>query len=184
MMVGAPTIDGFSSSAPEHGLKFANPAYTSYQLHKEKQQHGNGPTNAFGLFACLKEWKLQHPTVLCEDYTDSCMTCISIQTEWMCDPSLGDLSYNGPLNGLLSDAAHKYWEFPDGKLIVTSIFNALMLKWVPVLFTYSDGTMADHYEYHFLNLIKSIVKDAMEQNIDIADDTFAMVCVALISVML
>ena len=176
MMVGAPTIDGFTPGAPEHGLKFSNPAYTGYRLRREKQKSGNGPTSAFGHFARLKEWKQQHPTVLCEDYTDHQITCISIQTEWMRSQSLGDLSFDGPLNGLLSDAAHKYWESPDGKLIVTSIFNKLMLKWVPVLFTYSDGTTADHYEYHFLILIKSIVREAQEKKIDITDEIFAMVC--------
>lgn len=175
LMVGAPSVDGFTPGAPEHGTKFANPAYTGYRLRREKAKNGHGPTGGFQHFARLKEWKQKHPTVLCEDYTDSNMTCISVQTEWMRQQSLGDLSFNGPQNGLLSDAAHKYWESPDGKLIVTSIFNVLMLKWVPVLFTYSDGTTADHYEYHFLILIKSIVKEAKERNVDVTDELFAMV---------
>ncbi|KAE9400087.1 hypothetical protein BT96DRAFT_993402 [Gymnopus androsaceus JB14] len=98
-----------------------------------------------------------------------------LQTEWMRSQFLDDRSFDRPLNGLLSDAAHKYWESPDGKLIVTSIFNKLMLKWVPVLFIYSDGTTVDHYEYHFLILIKSIVREAQEKKIDITDEIFAMV---------
>ncbi|KAF9072159.1 hypothetical protein BDP27DRAFT_1418301 [Rhodocollybia butyracea] len=39
MMVGVPT-----PGAAEHGLKFANPAYTSYCTRREKQKDGNDPT--------------------------------------------------------------------------------------------------------------------------------------------
>lgn len=78
MMVGAPTVDGFSASAPELGLKFANPAYTGYCLRQEKQKSRIGLTSAFGHFARLREWKQKNPTVLCEDYTGSNMTCISV----------------------------------------------------------------------------------------------------------
>ncbi|KAF9061134.1 hypothetical protein BDP27DRAFT_1429299 [Rhodocollybia butyracea] len=58
MMVGVPT-----PGAAEHGLKFANPAYTSYCTRREKQKDGNDPTSAFGHIAKLKEWKKQNPTV-------------------------------------------------------------------------------------------------------------------------
>ncbi|KAF9060861.1 hypothetical protein BDP27DRAFT_1429567 [Rhodocollybia butyracea] len=175
MMVGVPTPTGFTPGAAEHGLKFANPAYTSYRTRREKQKDGNGPTSAFGHFAKLKEWKKQNPTVTCEEFTTPKVSCISIQTPWMRSQALGDLSNDEPVNGLVSDAAHKYWESPDGKLIVTSIFSPLILKWVPVLFTYSDGTTADHYEYHFLFLIRSIVQGAMHRGVNIEEALFAMV---------
>ncbi|KIK51992.1 hypothetical protein GYMLUDRAFT_251579 [Collybiopsis luxurians FD-317 M1] len=78
-----------------------------------------------------------------------------------------------PLQGILSDAAHKYWEDPDGCLIVSSTFSPLIQKWVPILFTYANGATAAHYEYHFLILIQGVVKTALERNISITDELFA-----------
>ncbi|KAH7868528.1 uncharacterized protein C8R40DRAFT_1061736 [Lentinula edodes] len=78
-----------------------------------------------------------------------------------------------PLHGLLSDAAHKYWEDPNGRLIVTSIYSPLIEKWVPVLFTYGNGATIAHYEYHFLILIEGIAATALQKNIPITDSLFA-----------
>ncbi|KIK62220.1 hypothetical protein GYMLUDRAFT_242903 [Collybiopsis luxurians FD-317 M1] len=78
-----------------------------------------------------------------------------------------------PLHGILSDAAHKYWEDPNGHLIVSSIFSPLLVKWVPVLFTYANGATIDHYQYHFLILIQRVAQTAIEWGLAINDDIFA-----------
>ncbi|KAH7874864.1 uncharacterized protein C8R40DRAFT_1237469 [Lentinula edodes] len=157
LMVGAPAPQGFGPSAADLGQKFSQRAYTSYRLNQEKKKDGNGPTSAFGNLQNLQKWKGKHSTVPCKDYVSSDIVCISLQTEWMQQQTLPDMSDVGdPLHGLLSDAAHKYWEDPNGRLIVTSIYSPLIEKWVPVLFTYANGATIAHYEYHFLILIEGI----------------------------
>ncbi|KAJ3870347.1 hypothetical protein F5051DRAFT_434675, partial [Lentinula edodes] len=139
LMVGAPAPQGFGPSAADLGQKFSQRAYTSYRLNQEKKKDGNGPTSAFGNLQNLQKWKGKHSTVLCKDYVSSDIVCISLQTEWMQQQTLPDMSdVRDPLHGLLSDAAHKYWEDPNGRLIVTSIYSPLIKKWVPVLFTYAN----------------------------------------------
>ena len=179
MMMGIQGPNGFTSGAAEQGLKFANPAYTSYRLHREKQKDGNGPLTPSAHFAKIKAFKQEHPDVFCEEHTSEKIVCFSIQTHWMRSQALGNLSFDDPVNGLLSDASHKYWKSPDEKLIVTTIFSPLMLRWVPVLFTYSDGTTADHYKFHFLILIRSIAEEAKAQNVALNDKLLAMVCILL-----
>ncbi|KAJ3848744.1 hypothetical protein EV368DRAFT_86271 [Lentinula lateritia] len=173
-MVGAPAPQGFGPSAADLGQKFSQRAYTSYRLNQEKKKDGNGPTSAFGNLQNLQKWKGKHSTVLCKDYVSSDIVCISLQTEWMQQQTLPDMSDVGdPLYGLLFDAAHKYWEDPNVRLIVTSIYSPLIEKWVPVLFTYANGATIAHYEYHFLILIEGIAAAALQKNVPITDSLFA-----------
>ncbi|KAF9063257.1 hypothetical protein BDP27DRAFT_1427070 [Rhodocollybia butyracea] len=120
LMVGPAAPEGFGPGAAELGQKFASQAYTGYRLRQEKKKNGNGPTSAFGTFEKLQQWKQKHPDATCKDL--SAMTLF-------------------PLGGLLTDAAHKYWDDPNGRLIVTSIYSPLIQKWVPVLFSYANALL-------------------------------------------
>ncbi|KIK56290.1 hypothetical protein GYMLUDRAFT_248037 [Collybiopsis luxurians FD-317 M1] len=174
MMAGAPAPSGYGPGAAELGYKFCNQDYTGYLLWRLHARDGNGPTSAFGVFNKLGEWKALHSDVFCQDFTSSNMVCISLQTEWMWQQVLPDMAdVEDPLHGILSDAPHKYWEDPNGHLIVSSIFSPLLVKWVPVLFTYANGATADHYQYHFLILIQRVAQTAIEWGLEINDDIFA-----------
>jgi hypothetical protein len=47
---------------------------------------------------------------------------------------------------------------------------------VPVIFTYSSGSSAEHYKLHFLALFQSIAHQAEKENVPITDELFAGVC--------
>ncbi|KIK58866.1 hypothetical protein GYMLUDRAFT_245649 [Collybiopsis luxurians FD-317 M1] len=174
MMAGAPAPNGYGPGAAELGHKFRNQDYTGYLLWHLHARDGNGPTSAFGVFNKLGEWKALHPDVFPQDFTSSDMVCISLQTEWMQQQVLTDMGdVEDPLHGILSDAAHKYWEDPNGCLTVSSTFSPLLVQWVPVLFTYANGATTDHYQYHFLILIQRVAQTAIEQGLAINDDIFA-----------
>jgi hypothetical protein len=174
MMAGAPAPKGFGPGAAELGQKFANRDYTGYRLRWEQKKDGNGLLSAFGTFNKLGNWKQQHPSVLCKEFISDNMVCLSLQTEWMRQQAIPNMSsVDSPLHGILSDAAHKYWEDPNGRLIVSSVFSPVIQKWVPLLFTYANGATTEHYEYHFLILIEGIIQTASERKIQITDDLFA-----------
>jgi hypothetical protein len=180
MMAGAPAPNGYGPGAAELGQKFHNQGYTGYRLSRARAKDGNGPLSAFGFLKKLGEWKAQHAGVLCQDFTSGDIICVSLQTEWMRQQAIPDMTdMEDPLQGILSDAAHKYWEDPNGRLIVSSVFSPLISKWIPVLFTYANGASAAHYEYHFLNLIQGIVQTALEKNISLEDELFAGVCIVI-----
>ncbi|KAF9062287.1 hypothetical protein BDP27DRAFT_1428067 [Rhodocollybia butyracea] len=171
LMVGPAAPEGFGPGAAELGQKFASQAYTGYRLRQEKKKNGNGPTSAFGTFEKLQQWKQKHPDATCKDFVSNDIVCITLQTDWMRQQLMPDMSgVSEPLGGLLTDAAHKYWDDPNGRLIVTSIYSPLIQKWVPVLFSYANGSTAAHYEYHFLILIESIAEVAAERGISISDE--------------
>ncbi|KAF9060912.1 hypothetical protein BDP27DRAFT_1429496 [Rhodocollybia butyracea] len=156
LMVGPAAPEGFGPGAAELGQKFASQAYTGYRLRQEKKKNGNGPTSAFGTFEKLQQWKQKHPDATCKDFVSNDIVCITLQTDWMRQQLMPDMSgVSEPLGGLLTDAAHKYWDDPNGRLIVTSIYSPLIQKWVP---------------YHFLILIESIAEVAAERGISISDE--------------
>ncbi|KAF9064588.1 hypothetical protein BDP27DRAFT_1199913, partial [Rhodocollybia butyracea] len=43
-------------------------------------------------------------------------------------------------------------------LIISSVFSQILLRWVPVLISYSNGATSTHYEQHFLALLESIAR--------------------------
>ncbi|KAF9071317.1 hypothetical protein BDP27DRAFT_1419113 [Rhodocollybia butyracea] len=170
-MVGPAAPEGFGPGAAELGQKFASQAYKGYRLRQEKKKNGNGPTSAFGTFEKLQQWKQKHPDATCKDFVSNDIVCVTLQTDWMKQQLIPDMSgITEPLGGLLTDAAHKYWEDPNGRLIVTSIYSPLIQKWIPVLFSYANGSTAPHYEYHFLILIESIAEVAADRGISFKDE--------------
>jgi hypothetical protein len=178
-MVGKETADGYVGAAAECGQKFMSRAYVGHRLRKELEQSGKGKNTGFGHFKWLRDWKKKHATVLCRDYTGDGVTVISVQTAWMRNQVIPDMSVaseNNPVAGLLSDAAHKYFADSNAHLIVTSTFSPVIEKWVPILFSYADGATATHYKLHFITLIEGVALLAREKNLTVTDDLFLMVC--------
>jgi hypothetical protein len=107
---------------------------------------------------------------------DACV--IAFNSNWMRDQLLqkpelveGPL----PLEGMLTDGAHKYWSDPNAVLITTTTFCPGIDRWVPCMFSFADGVTTEHYQWHFTAVIKSIVEAAIEHNVVITDDLFALV---------
>lgn len=51
-----------------------------------------------------------------------------------------------------------------------------MSRWIPGIFTYSNGATAAHYKIHFLTLFEGIAMEAESRQIQVTDELFAGVC--------
>jgi hypothetical protein len=81
------------------------------------------------------------------------------------------------LSGLQTDGAHKYFALDNAILICTSTYSSILRRWVPVMFSYSNGSTVQHYYHHFVCLFQSIreIQRIHSQNID--DEDLNMVSV-------
>jgi hypothetical protein len=94
---------------------------------------------------------------------------------WTSDASDGSTITTGPLSGLVSDAAHKYWKTMADILIITSIYCMGTRCWIPILMSWSLGQSSDHYAVHFLTLFTSIYAEAKARQLEVLDEWFANV---------
>ncbi|KAJ3861183.1 hypothetical protein EV359DRAFT_66693 [Lentinula novae-zelandiae] len=76
---------------------------------------------------------------------------ICLQNEFMWSRLGGGFKrHMEPVNGIVSDAAYGFWRERNSLLITSSIYEAELHCWIPVLFSYSDGASSEHYMHHFL----------------------------------
>jgi hypothetical protein len=81
---------------------------------------------------------------------------ISVQSPWMLLQSAHDSILEGPLNGIVTDGAHGFWQGRNAVLQVSSVFSINLQRWVPVLMSYMDGHSAQEFRLHFLCLFRGI----------------------------
>ncbi|KAH6869201.1 hypothetical protein BKA70DRAFT_1131920, partial [Coprinopsis sp. MPI-PUGE-AT-0042] len=140
---------------------------------KELQQirRGQGPD------AFLKEFEdfaASHPNFIAHSRLDEFIV-ISLQTDWMRSQSLAfDVGVQtardveDAVSGTLSDAAHGWWRDRHRLLVVSSVFSPAADRWVPVLFSYTNGATSAHYKEHFLVLMKAIANRALSLSLSIS----------------
>lgn len=139
-------------------------------LGKDKVKGGTG--DAF--IETFSEFQLKHPGFIVANTMLGGVTVISGQTPFMASQIHDQaLQVDGPFNGIISDAAHGWWQVRTSLLIVSSVFSQILLRWVPVLISYSNGASSTHYEYHFLALLESIARVCSERNKPLTDEHFA-----------
>ncbi|THU92440.1 hypothetical protein K435DRAFT_906252 [Dendrothele bispora CBS 962.96] len=124
----------------------------------------------------------QHYLTVRSEVISADAAVISFQTEWMRNQLLPNstktpsvLSSLEPLEGLVTDGAHKYWSNPNAILLTTSSFDSVTDLWAPGLFTYTNGVSSTHYKYHFVGVFEGIAEAAAAQSISLYDAMFAMV---------
>ena len=71
-----------------------------------------------------------------------------------------DPIYGRRIGGILTDTTYDY--FARGYLTSSSVYCAILHRWVPVLFTYSENIKTNHYKAHFSSLIKVILDKTRE----------------------
>ncbi|KAH6880960.1 hypothetical protein BKA70DRAFT_1411486 [Coprinopsis sp. MPI-PUGE-AT-0042] len=147
---------------------------------KELQQtrRGQGPD------AFLKEFEdfaASHSNFIAHSRLDEVIV-VSLQTDWMRSQSLAfDVGVQtardveDAVSGTLSDAAHGWWRDRHRLLVVSSVFSPAADRWVPVLFSYTNGATSAHYKEHFLVLMKAIANRAKEEGVELDDKLFASV---------
>lgn len=134
----------------------------------------------------LRHFQTEHPHLIrhLEIAAGKAMICLQNETMRkiaLLDIDVADLrardpDLDGPFAlGLVSDAAHGFWNDRNAILIFTSAYSQRLGCWVPVLISYSDGQSADHYQCHFSNLFESLAEYADSEGIPVTKELFAMV---------
>ncbi|EPQ59388.1 hypothetical protein GLOTRDRAFT_70775 [Gloeophyllum trabeum ATCC 11539] len=169
LLVGAPGIEGPGRSVADITSVLAN----KDRISKERQHITSGPGGGSAEtflqdFATLEE---EYPNFILYSQIGA-VTVIVMQSPFMRSQLIKEFIQTEAINGLVTDAAHGFWRNKNALLMVSSVFTKDLLCWIPVLFTYSNGASAKHYESHFFALYESIGQEAEERGILVVDELF------------
>lgn len=169
LIVGVPQLAGPGKSAADISDVLLN----SHRVGKERQKiKGVTSQTGDGLIALFSEFDRKHPGFIMQNNVGA-QTVISLQTNFTRSQMVKKERLDGPVNGLVNDAAHGYWTERNPLLMITSTYCPDLLCWVPGVMSYTNGASAEHFHYHFLAVLRSIVQEATFQNIPITDNLFA-----------
>ncbi|KIM72100.1 hypothetical protein PILCRDRAFT_16455 [Piloderma croceum F 1598] len=169
LLVGVPGLHGPEESVAEISDIFLN----SDRICKEPQRVKKGNSQGGdGFLAEFAKFASDHPGFVIYLQMGE-VTVIVMQSAFMASQLVKNGILEGAANGLISDAAHRFWLNHNSILIVTSCHSPQLFCWVPVIFTYSNGSSAEHYKLHFLALLQSICHEAEKREVPITDDLFA-----------
>ncbi|KAF5338688.1 hypothetical protein D9758_017577 [Tetrapyrgos nigripes] len=176
---GGETLDGPTPPAPQLAQKFAN--IETYRYETKKMTKGATAEVGWSFINQFHSWIQQHEDevqirINTVGREPECV--ISFHSKWMQDqllPKAELVEGPLPLEGMLTDGAHKYWADPNAVLISTTTFNTVIDRWVPSMFSYANGVTTQHYHWHFTAVIEAIAEAAHEHNEKITDELFALV---------
>lgn len=176
LIVGPRTGSGHGKSVAEILSVLTNRDRVGKEL--QQVRHGQGAVASLKEF---EEFATNHPGFVIH----SCLgevVVICLQTDWMRSQALAfdtgvetSRDVDDPVSGTLSDAAHGWWRDRNRLLVVSSVFSPTADRWVPVLFSYTNGATSKHYKEHFLALLKTIAKCAEDEGVELDDKLFASV---------
>ncbi|KAJ7017996.1 hypothetical protein C8F04DRAFT_978179 [Mycena alexandri] len=170
LVVGVPGIYGPGESVADISPVYLNTDRVRKERDKIKKGDGQGGDGFIAEFAAFAE---THTDFVVFSQLGA-VTVICMQTPFMASQLLKtELITSGPVNGLVSDAAHGWWLIRTSLLIITSVYCVSLCCWVPAIFSYSNGATAAHYECHFYALLESIAHQAELRKVEITDELFA-----------
>jgi len=172
LIVGVPGLTGPGESVADISDVLLNADRVSKEQRKIKHDADPGGDSFIAAFAKLTE---EYPGFVIFS-TLGKVTVISVQTKFMRSNMLKDSRMDGPVNGLVNDAAHGWWKERNSLLMITSAYSPTLFRWVPGVFSYTNGASAEHFKYHFISVFQSMAHDAEERGIQLADWMFAGVC--------
>jgi hypothetical protein len=169
LLVGVPGLRGPGESVADISDVLLN----ADRIRKERQRVKKGESKgADGFLAEFAKFADKHPNFVIYSQI-GVVSVIVLQSSFMASQLVRNGVLDGPVNGLVSDAAHGYWLDRNALLIITSCHSPFLFCWVPAIFTYSNGSSAEHYKLHFLALFQSIAHEAEREGINITDEMFA-----------
>ncbi|KAJ7719646.1 hypothetical protein B0H16DRAFT_1336531, partial [Mycena metata] len=170
LVVGVPGIRGPGESVADISPVYLNADRVRKERDKIKQGDGQGGDGFIAEFAAFAETYTNFVV-----YSQlGAVTVICMQTPFMASQLLkAELITTGPVNGLVSDAAHGWWLIRTSLLIITSVYCVELCCWVPAIFSYSNDATAAHYECHFYALLESIAHQAELRKVEVTDELFA-----------
>lgn len=179
LSVGAQTLHGPGQPASVISSLLLNKDRIKYEHRKITQTvsaaTGGGGDRFLSAFALFCQ---NHPGFVIQSIIGD-VTVISVQTAVLRSELVKDsplLGADENVNGIVSDAAHGFWQDRNALLIISSTFSPRLRCWVPGIFSYANGATTEHYRLHFLALFQGIAHEARERGISVSDSLFANVC--------
>ncbi len=159
LVAGLATLDGpHTESTAKIAPPLVNKAWVAYEKRKTKK---SGPH----FLRDFAQFTKDCPDFLVQEISHNGVKVTSFQTEFMQSQLAREIIEGKAVNGLVSDGAHGFWKERNNILIVSSAYSPVLHCWVPVLFTYSNGASAEHFEWHFFALFKSIGARAKDREV-------------------
>lgn len=177
LLHGVPTLDGIGHSAADISPILVNKDRIAYERREVIRNH-RGTKGGDSFVTAFTDWCKEHPNFVIDSILKD-ITVISMQTAYMASQAVKDTLAAESVNGIVSDAAHGFWRERTSVLIVSSVYVSRLHCWMPVMFSYANGTQAEHYKFHFLHLFRSIAKEAASHNITLSDELFSNVSINL-----
>jgi hypothetical protein len=171
LIVGPRGLHGPGKSVTEISPVYINIDRVAKERRKLKKGTTAGSDSFIREFA---EFMKEHPQFVVYQHF-GIITVISMQTSFMMDQAVRDFVPDEPVNGIVSDAAHGWWNTRTSLLVMSSVYSPILHCWVPILFSYTNGASADHYAIHFHALFDSISARLASHDIADLDRAFAMV---------
>jgi hypothetical protein len=169
LIVGVPGVTGPGESVADISDVFLNAGRVGKERLKLKTGSQIGGDAFIASFA---KFSADHPGFVILSQLDE-ITVISVQTLFMRSQMVKERLLDGPINGLVSDAAHGWWKERKSLLMVSSTYCPDLLCWVPGVLSYTNGASAEHFKYHFIGVFQSIAHEAELKNFPVTDALFA-----------
>ncbi|KAF8956267.1 hypothetical protein BDZ97DRAFT_1763938 [Flammula alnicola] len=168
LIVGVPGIDGPGESIADISDVFLN----ADRVSKERQKLKHGDPGGDDVLAAFAKFEQDHLGFVIYSIIGQ-VTVVCVQSSFMRSQLVKERLLDGPINGMVNDGAHKFWRQHNCILMVTSTYCPSLFCWVPGVLSYTNGSSAQHFRYHFLAVFQSIVREAEDRFVAIADRLFA-----------
>ncbi|KZP22592.1 hypothetical protein FIBSPDRAFT_663248, partial [Athelia psychrophila] len=169
LLVGVPTIHGPGQSVAE-----ISPVLLNQDRIKAERRTiiRRAPTElgADSFIRQFAEFQNGHPGFVVHS-TIGLVTVIVMQTRYMASNLVSDQLNDQAVNGIVTDAAHGYWQDPKALLLISSVYGFALNCWVPGLVSYTNGASENHYRLHFLALFLSIHEECQRRE-TVAGDSY------------
>lgn len=173
LLVGVPTIDGPGKSVAEISPVLLNQDRIKAERRTIIRRAPN-ETGADTFIRQFADFQNEHPGFVVHS-TVGLITTIVMQTRYMASNLVNDQLNDQAVNGIVTDAAHGYWNDPKALLLISSVYSFALNCWVPALISYANGASEGHYHLHFLALFLSIHEECQRREIEVDDSHFANV---------
>jgi len=163
LIVGVPGVNGPGESVADISDVFVNAGRVGKERLKIKKGGQVGGGDAF--ISAFMKFSQEYPGFVIYSQLNI-VTVISVQSSLMRTEMVKERLLDGPINGLVNDAAHGWWKERTSLLIMSSSYCPDLLCWVPGVISYTNGASAEHFKYH--NLVVSI---PVILGIEVGDET-------------
>ena len=170
LVVGVPGLGGPGQSAADISPALLNIDQVTKECKKVRKEHDS--TNGDDFIASFAKFTNDHPDFVLLEIMGS-VTVIALQSPFMSSQLVQEEKLDLPINGLVNNAAHRWWKEHNHLLMITSVYSPELSCWIPGLMSFTNGASADHFKWHFLALFESIAKEAEWQEMTINDKLFA-----------